>query len=268
MKNTIGIIGCGWLGLPLARSLVLLDYKVHGSTTRKEKLDILGEEGITPFLVILGEDSIKGRITEFLDEVDILIINVPPRLRGNHKEDYVRKMMLLHHEIKKSGVKKIIFVSSTSVYGDVDGEVTEETLPRPATESGRQLLEAEKVFQDDKSIQTTILRFGGLIGPDRHPVSKLSGKKVLSNGNDPVNLIHLNDCIHLIKSVLENNWWNQIFNGVYPEHPTKRSYYHEIADKYRLPRPEYQTQESTTNGKIIISRNFLNKGASFYTGIK
>lgn len=268
MKNTLGIIGCGWLGLPLARSLVLSDYSVHGSTTRKEKLDILGKEGINPFLVILGEDSIKGHIKEFLDKVDILIINVPPGLRGNHKEDYVRKMMLLHHEIKKSDVKKIIFVSSTSVYGDVEGEVTEETPPRPVTESGRQLLEAEKVFQDDKSIHTTILRFGGLIGPDRHPVSKLSGKKGLNNGNDAVNLIHLNDCIHLITTILENNWWDQIFNGVYPEHPTKRDYYYHMADKYRLPRPEYQTHESTTNGKIIISRNFLNKGASFYTGIK
>lgn len=268
MKNTIGIIGCGWLGLPLARSLVLSDYKVHGSTTRKNKLKILEEEGINPFLVILGEDSIKGQISEFLDQVDILIINVPPGLRANHRENYVRKVMLLHNEIKQSGVKKIIFVSSTSVYGDVESEVTEETLPRPVTESGRQLLEAEKIFQDDKSIQTTILRFGGLIGPNRHPVSKLSGKKGLSNGNEPVNLIHLNDCIHLIKSVLENNWWDQIFNGVYPEHPTKGTYYCEIADKYRLPRPEYQTHESTTNGKIIVSRNFLNKDGAFYTGIK
>ncbi len=268
MKNKIGIIGCGWLGLPLARSLVHSDYKVHGSTTRKDKLDILREGGINPFLVILGEDRIIGQIAEFLDQVNILIINVPPGLRGNQKEDYVRKMMLLHHEIKKSGVKKIIFVSSTSVYGGVEGEVTEETLPRPVSESGRQLLEAEKVFQDDKSIHTTIIRFGGLIGPDRHPVNTLSGKKGLINGNEPVNLIHLNDCIHLITTVLENSWWDQIFNGVYPEHPTKRDYYYEKADKNRLPRPEYQTPESTTNGKIIISRNFLNKGEVFYTGIK
>lgn len=267
MKNLIGIIGCGWLGLPLAKSLIQTGYNVHGSTTNKDKLEPLEKEGIKPFLVILGEESVSGSLAEFLDQLDILIINVPPRLRGNYKENYVLKMTLLHNEIRKSSVKKIVFVSSTSVYGAVEGEVTEDTLPMPVSQSGRQLVEAEKIFQNDKSVQTTILRFGGLIGPNRHPVTMLSGKKGLSNGNDPVNLIHLDDCIHLIKTVLENNWWDQIFNGVYPDHPLKRDYYYQMADKNMLPRPQYLNPESIKSGKIILSRNFLNKNVLFYTGI-
>jgi len=267
LKNTIGIMGCGWLGLPLAKSLIQAGYNVHGSTTKKNKLDTLEQEGIKPFMVILGEESVTGSITEFLDQLDTLILNVPPRLRANNKENYVLKMNLLLNEIRKSSVKKIVFVSSTSVYGAVEGEVTEDTLPMPVTESGRQLLEAEKVFQNDKSLQTTILRFGGLIGPDRHPVTMLSGKEGLTNGDDPVNLIHLDDCIHLIKTVIENNWWNQIFNGVYPEHPLKREYYCEMAAKNMLPKPQYLNPESKKSGKIIISRNFLNNNVFFYTGI-
>lgn len=268
MKNTIGIIGCGWLGFPLAKSLIQAGYNVHGSTTNKDKLDALEKEGIKPFLVILGEESVSGSLAEFLVQVDILIINIPPRLRGNYKENYVLKMNLLHNEIGKSSVKKIVFVSSTSVYGTVEGEVTEETFPMPVTESGRQLVEAEKIFKNDKSIQTTILRFGGLIGPNRHPITMLSGKKGLSDGNVPVNLIHLDDCIHLIKTVLENNWWDQIFNGVYPDHPLKRDYYYQMADKNMLPRPQYLKPESTKSGKIVLSRNFLAKNIPFYTRIK
>jgi len=268
LKNTIGIIGCGWLGFPLAKSLIQAGYNVHGSTTNKDKLDALEKEGIKPFLVILGEESVSGSLAEFLVQVDILIINIPPRLRGNYKENYVLKMNLLHNEIGKSSVKKIVFVSSTSVYGTVEGEVTEETFPMPVTESGRQLVEAEKIFKNDKSIQTTILRFGGLIGPNRHPVTMLSGKKGLSDGNVPVNLIHLDDCIHLIKTVLENNWWDQIFNGVYPDHPLKRDYYYQMADKNMLPRPQYLKPESTKSGKIVLSRNFLAKNIPFYTRIK
>lgn len=268
MKNTIGIIGCGWLGFPLAKSLIHVGYNVHGSTTNKNKLDALEKEGIKPFIVILGEESVSGSLAEFLDQVDILIINIPPRLRGNYKENYVLKMNLLHNEMVKSNVKKILFVSSTSVYGASEGEVTEDTFPMPVTESGRQLVEAEKIFQNDKSIQTTILRFGGLIGPNRHPITMLSGKKGLSDGNVPVNLIHLDDCIHLIKTVLENNWWDQIFNGVYPDHPLKRDYYYQMADKNMLPRPQYLNPQSIKSGKIVLSRNFLAKNIPFYTRIK
>ncbi|WP_297706203.1 SDR family oxidoreductase [uncultured Eudoraea sp.] len=268
MKNTVGIIGCGWLGFPLAKSLIHVGYNVHGSTTNKNKLDALEKEGIKPFIVILGEESVSGSLAEFLDQVDILIINIPPRLRGNYKENYVLKMNLLHNEMVKSNVKKILFVSSTSVYGASEGEVTEDTFPMPVTESGRQLVEAEKIFQNDKSIQTTILRFGGLIGPNRHPITMLSGKKGLSDGNVPVNLIHLDDCIHLIKTVLENNWWDQIFNGVYPDHPLKRDYYYQMADKNMLPRPQYLNPQSIKSGKIVLSRNFLAKNIPFYTRIK
>ena len=267
MKNTIGIIGCGWLGLPLAKSLVKDGYNVHGSTTSKDKLDTLEKEGIKPFIVMLGEEEITGSIIQFLDQLDILIINVPPGLRGNNKENYVLKMTHLHNAIEESSAKKIVFVSSTSVYGAVEGEVTEDTLPMPVTESGKQLVEAENIFLNDKSLQTTILRFGGLIGPNRHPITMLSGKKGLSNGNEPVNLIHLNDCIHLIKTVLENNWWNQIFNGVYPDHPLKSDYYSHMADKNMLPRPQYLQHKSIKSRKIILSRNFLNKDVTFYTGI-
>lgn len=267
MKNTIGIIGCGWLGLPLAKSLIQDGYQVYGSTTNSLKLPSLEEVGITPYLIILGPDGIRGSIAEFLDRLDVLIINVPPRIRGDNNENYVLKMKFLHDEIGKSSVKKILFISSTSVYGTAEGEVTEDTVPMPVTESGRQLLEVEKIFQKDKTIQTSIIRFGGLIGPKRHPITMLSGKKELSNGNEPVNLIHLDDCIHLIKAVLENNWWDEIFNGVYPDHPLKRDYYSHMADKNSLPRPQYLTSGYNKSGKIIISRNFLNKNVHFYTDI-
>ncbi|UCD61587.1 MAG: SDR family oxidoreductase [Flavobacteriaceae bacterium] len=267
MKNTIGIIGCGWLGLPLAKSLIQSGYQVRGSTTNTLKLAVLEEEGIMPYLISLGQDGITGPIKEFLDGLHILIVNVPPKLRGKNNESYVLKMKFLHDEIGKSSVKKILFVSSTSVYGAAGGEVTENTLPMPMTESGRQLLEVEKIFQKDRSIQTSIIRFGGLIGPNRHPVTMLSGKRNLSNGNEPVNLIHLDDCIHLIKAVLANNWWNEIFNGVYPEHPLKRDYYSLMADKNKLPRPQYLASESINSGKIIISRKFLNKNIRFYADI-
>lgn len=258
MSKVIGVIGCGWLGLPLAISFVKDGYTVHGSTTSKEKVAHLAKEGITPFMISLSEDGIKGDISGFLSHIDALVINVPPKLRGKGaKENYVKKMYLLHQEINKANIDKIIFISSTSVYGGIDGEVTEKTIPQPSTESGRQLLASEEIFKNDTGLQTTIIRFGGLIGPERHPVTMLSGRQGLSNGNAPINLIHLNDCINIIKTTIYNNWWNDIFNGVYPYHPSKEKYYIQKALELGIQAPDYISDNKST-GKIVQSQALLN----------
>ena len=250
-------MGCGWLGLPLAKVLITEGYQVHGSTTSEEKLSSLEKEKIISFLISLSEDAIYGTIESFLLHVDALIINVPPRLRGDNKENYVKKMQLLYESVKSSKVKQIIFISSTSVYGDVTGKVTEDTAPEPVTESGKQLLASENIFRNDTTLDATIVRFGGLIGPNRHPVTMLSGKKNLSNGNHPINLIHLNDCIKIISEILKNDWWGETLNGVYPYHPTKQEYYTSKAIGKGLQPPEYNTT-STKKGKIVTSYNLTN----------
>ncbi len=250
-------MGCGWLGFPLAISLVKDGYQVHGTTKSEEKLAQLRKEGISPFKISLGPDKIEGAISDFLRDVAVLIVNVPPKLRGQNKENYVQKMQLLHTEIKKSFVKKVVFVSSTSVYGDVDGDVTEETIPQPTSESGKQLLASENIFRNDKDLDTTIIRFGGLIGPNRHPISMLSGRQNLSNGNAPINLIHLNDCIRIITSVITYSWWNEVMNGVYPVHPSKQDYYSSEAKKRGLQTPDYKVDNSE-KGKKVHSKVLIN----------
>ncbi|MFK7814240.1 MAG: NAD-dependent epimerase/dehydratase family protein [Maribacter sp.] len=257
MNNNIGIIGCGWLGMPLAISFVNDGFEVHGSTTSKGKLIKLKKENIIPFHIALSEDKIDGDITVFLKDINILIVNVPPKLRSGNKENFVPKIRLLYQEVKKSEIEKVIFVSSTSVYGDVDGEVTEDTIPQPSTESGKQLLASENIFVNDKELQTTVIRFGGLIGPNRHPITMLSGRKNLTNGNAPINLIHLNDCIRIIKSILKYSWWNEVLNGVYPEHPSKQDYYTLEAKKRKMQVPDYKG-DNLKKGKYIHSKALLN----------
>lgn len=252
MNKKIAILGCGWLGLPLAKALIADGCQIHGSTTSEEKLGMLKEEGIHPFLISLTEDDIEGNIKGFLSQMDALVINVPPRLRGDQKENYVKKMQLLHGAIKLSKVQRLIFISSTSVYGDIDGVVTEATSPKPVSESGRQLVVSEDIFRSDTALKTTIVRFGGLIGGDRHPVTMLSGRKNLSNGNYPINLIHLNDCIKIISEILKNGWWGETLNGVYPYHPAKQEYYASKAIGKGLQIPEYKSN-SKKKGKTVSS---------------
>ncbi|WP_298474551.1 SDR family oxidoreductase [uncultured Maribacter sp.] len=266
MQN-IGIIGCGWLGLPLATFLLQDGYSVYGTTTSATKINTLESNGIEAFPISLFEDRIEGPISKFLESLDVLIINVPPRLRGKNKENYVQKMTLLKTQIKKSRCNKIIFASSTAVYGNTPGVVTEKTIVCPNTESGKQLVVSENIFLEDSTLQATVIRFGGLIGPNRHPVTMLSGRSNLKNGNAPVNLIHLNDCISILKESITNNWTNTILNAVHPSHPTKKEYYTQEAQKRAIEPPKYE-DFSGINSKKVDSTFLLNvKNYRFHTSI-
>ncbi len=260
-------MGCGWLGLPLAKSLIVDGYNIHGTTTSEVKLGMLRQEGITPFLISIYEERIEGDISGFLKGVEVLVINVPPKLRGENNANYVKKMQLLLVAVKFAKINKIIFVSSTSVYGNIEGEVTEETIPQPSTESGKQLLASENLLKSSRDLRATIIRFGGLIGPDRHPITMLSGRKGLKNGKAAVNLIQLEDCIDIIKAILHNEWWDELFNGVYPFHPTKKEYYGLEAQKRGLTKPKY-LDTSLNSGKKIASRRLIHvKNYQFNTPI-
>lgn len=268
MNKVIGVLGCGWLGLPLAKKLLDLGYKVKGTTTSTNKIENLKKSGIDPYLIQVTDTKIEGSIAQFLESVDIIIINIPPRLRGKGpKENYVRKVVLLIKELEKAQVPKVIFISSTSVYSDEQGEVNEDTVPLPASESGKQLLESEKQVRDSSEFESAIIRFGGLIGPDRHPVTMLSGRKNLSGGNAPTNLIHLDDCIGIITTIIEKNGWGELINGVYPEHPIKSEYYAQMALKKNIQPPEYQENDSDNHKKITICNTFLTKYYRFLTSI-
>ena len=263
-REKISILGCGWLGLPLAKSLLAKGYKIKGSTTSESKLEVLKDAGILPFQIQLEEYQIIGNIEDFLNETDVLIIDIPPGLRrvflSSEEMTFVNKVKTLIPFIEKSDVQKVIFVSSTSVYGDGFPivEITEETQPNPDTENGKQLVIAETLLQSNSHFKTTVIRFGGLLSDDRHPVKFLAGRTNVENPDAPVNMIQREDCIGIIEKSLDfardDNWeWNQTFNAVAPQHPTRKAYYHKKAEILNLPLPTF-AEDSESKGKIISSK--------------
>ena len=263
----ISILGCGWLGLPLAKKLIEKGNSVNGSTTSESKLSILKDAGINPFFVILNgveetfeSESISETINDFLAESEILIIDIPPKLRANtdsSRNVFVEKIENLIPFIEKSTIKKVLFVSSTSIYGDQNDLITEETNPNPETESGKQLLLTEAILQKNQNFESTILRFGGLIGEDRHPVKFLAGKENLENQDAPINLIHQNDCINIIEAIILQSKWNEVFNAVAPFHPSRSSYYTQKAKEQNLVLPKFSAEKSNIK-KIISSEKIEN----------
>ena len=260
--NFITILGCGWFGLPLAKSLLSKGYNVKGSTTSATKLKTLKEAEIMPFQIQLNEQEIIGNVSDFLHETDVLIIAIPPGLRkeilSSEEMTFINKMKTLIPYIEKSGIQKVLFVSSTSVYGDRFQiiEYTESTQTHPDTESGRQLVLSEKLLQSNIHFKTTVIRFGGLLGEDRHPIKFLAGRTQIDNPDGPVNLIQREDCIGIIIKALDFAYidkWGETFNAVAPQHPTRKNYYQKKAQQFNLPLPNF-VEDTKSKGKIISSK--------------
>ncbi|MCD4758334.1 MAG: hypothetical protein K8R39_08690 [Arcobacteraceae bacterium] len=228
--QTISILGSGWLGLPLALELSK-QYKIKLSTKTVDKLKSLETINITSYLVDI--DTIFEDIEEFLKS-DILIINIPSK--------NIKAFKNLAQYIEKSQIKKFIFISSTSVCRD-------DKSP---------LLEIEKIFQDIDR-KTTIVRFGGLIGYGRNPANFFKNNKIVPNPQTPVNMIHRDDCIGIIKEILDQNMYDEVFNYCSPTHPTKKEFYTHCAISSGLAIPTFDTVENKEQYTIIPIEKLLNK---------
>lgn len=247
----ISIVGCGWLGLPLA-TLLAKNNTVKGSVTTPAKLELLEAKGIQPFLVDLNDPD-AGVVTQFLAGSELLIIAIPPKIKSEGTVSYPQKIEKLLPFIKAAGIKKVLFTSSISVYAEDESipVIDETTTPNPETESGKQVLAAEQVLQQCPDFETTILRLGGLMGGERHPVYHLAGKTGLQNPDGPVNLVSLDVVIAVILKVPEQEVWGETFVVVEQQHPSRKAFYTAEANKRNLPLPQFDASQPS-KGKLLL----------------
>ncbi len=226
--ETWGIIGLGWLGSRLSADLQAKGHSVWG--THRSDFDF-------------------RRDTLPTTSCDVLFLNTPP-LSDIGPQLFCDKV---------TATGRIIFISSTSVFGMSSGKVTEDTLPTPETDSARWLLAVENLLRERFADQLTVIRPGGLMGGERHPAKHLSGKVDISGGNEKINLIHREDLIGLITSVPAAV---PLVHAVAPYHPRKDDYYGTWADQLQLPRPTFK--DSAFGSREIDSAVV----SSFYTDWK
>lgn len=244
--------------MELGKRLRKENHEVKGSVTSMEKLAEVRSVGIVPYSIKLFEKGIQGDIRSFLSGTNLLIIDIPPGLRKNPDINFVKKVKKLIPYIEKSYVQKVIFISSTSVYKDTeDFPVYDENATLDNYNNiPVQLRNAELLFLNNDSFNASILRFGGLIGDDRHPINHLSGKSEMKNPEAPVNLVHQEDCIAAIFKLMEKPKDNSVWNLVYPEHPSKEEYYSKIAKQRNLEIPQFDHSKAS-KGKKISSEKLI-----------
>jgi len=210
-QQTLSLLGSGWLGLPLAKQLVKYGYNLNLSTRDLGKFPALKHAGTTPFLVDI--EQLTDGIADFM-QADSLIINITSKCLADFEQ--------LIETIAHSPIKQVLFISSTSVYQNTNTVITEV---QGAELTDHPLYQIEQAFQQCPHFDTTILRLSGLVGYQRHPGYFFANGKVVAQPDTPVNLIHRDDCIGIIVSIIEQAAWGEVFNGCADSHPTKRDFY-------------------------------------------
>jgi len=237
LNKTVSILGCGWLGKPLAIKLIESGYALKGSTTSIEKFGEFEKLGIQPYLISLV--NLPESVNEFLNS-EILIVAIPSKNSENFKN-------LINH-IEKSSVVKVLFISSTSVYSTNNDVVSENS---PVQNSP--LVTIEKYFSSNSNFKTTIVRFPGLFGYDRKPGNFFKNGRAIPNPEGFVNMIHQDDCVLILEKILTDNIWGEFFNACADTHPSRRDYYTKTKEDLGNESPIFVETE-TTVFKIISNK--------------
>lgn len=252
MKN-ICILGGGWLGFPLGKKLSE-KYNIKISTTSKEKIDLFNQAGLQGFLLEIPSDETLTTTSVFFEDCEILIITIPPKRSSSEMFDYVKKMDFIINQIVKNNIKQVIFTSSTSVYDGLKNEVDEKSVLSNENFRAIEIIINEQKLLENINFRATVLRLGGLFGCERHPVKFLAKKEEIENGNEPVNMLHLDDAIAAISTLIEKPIANEVYNLVYPSYPTREIFYKKAAVKHNLKLAPFKQVDEPKNRKVLSTK--------------
>jgi len=250
--KSVAIVGLGWLGLPLALHLKELGWCVKGSKQSPDDAQKLHQLGIETYPFSLSDEM--KRLPDHirpLFNVDALIITLPPSSFSS--QQYCEYLAFLTNQAKKQGVQHLIFTSSTSVFPNISGQFDESSQLSAETEMGKTLIQAEQYLFQSGISHCDILRLAGLIGKQRHPVKFLAGKHNLKQGNSPVNLVHLEDCIQATALLMNPNGL-RTYHLCAPIHPTRAEYYTKAAVFYDLSIPQFECSDSDPKRIIMADK--------------
>ena len=246
----ITIIGGGWLGLPLAQKLQGNSNQV--TTTRRSEHGVLEIEaqGVAAIKYTLG-DTLENTSLAALFESELVIINIPPGRKNFKSQQFIDDMKQLISYASSEGVERIIFISTSAVYGDQNRTVFEYSPVDPKTESAKAHVAIEHHIRNAFGNKGAIIRLSGLVDDDRHPAKSLSGRTDIANGQQVVNLIHRTDVIAAIEKIIQRQVYGQTLHLAAPDHPTRAKYYVAAAQKMRITEPTFLTDESAGKGKLV-----------------
>ncbi|WP_199886096.1 NADP-binding protein [Pseudoalteromonas sp. T1lg23B] len=245
--NKLVVLGAGWLGQPLCLQAIAQGWQVEGTRTRPTQ----SSDFERPFY--LDEGVVQHRIT--LRDAWWLCA-IPPRARSaesNYLETLGQALLLS----KEMDCKGFLLCSSTGVYSDDSGCYSEQSETSLASPRQRVLVGAEQQVLNHGG---KVLRLAGLVGEGREPGRFVSGKQLRSSSQGSVNMVHRQDVINAIFTML--NCWDDahdIYNLCYPSHPSRQAYYQQKCEQLGTLPPTFASDEKVEriiDGSAICRLDF------------
>jgi len=248
--KSISVLGCGWLGLPLAQRMVSLGFDVNGSTTTPEKISLLKEESINPFLIRCDPQIEEEGLEDFFQS-KILFLTIPFKRHLKNPTIYQQQIDSIISHVETSNVSYVIFSGSTAVYPDTIGEAFEDKVFEPQNPRAKVLLDIEGSLLNNNHFKSTILRFAGLYGGERLIGRFLASNRIREKTGHFANLVHQDDCVNIVSQIIQKQIYGEILNVCSDQHPTKKDLYTQAALGRGLNTPTFPDAEEQENSKIV-----------------
>ncbi len=241
--NTTLIIGCGYLGRRLGARLIGEGGRVFGTARSPKRAEELAAIGIEPVLV----DVLRPESLDQFPDVDRVFYAVGfDRSAGDSmREVYVDGLRNVLDRLPGS-VRRLVYASSTGVYGQSGGEWVDEDSPtEPVHESGRVVLDAEGVVRDwagRRGASAVVLRFAGLYGPGRVVRRAMleRGEPIPGDPEKFLNMIQIDDAARAAAASLDAENPDPIYLVADDRPVSRREYYSVAARLIGAPEPRFQ----------------------------
>lgn len=251
------IIGCGDIGLRVARKLIARGRTVEATAHFNEGVAVLGSSGIKP---IVANFDYQDDIPEIALAGRKLFYFLAPQ--GGGSSDY-RMLNFCRRLSVDNCPERIVYISTSGVYGDCgDQLVTEETPVNPQTTRAKRRVSAEEQLREQSDIlgfDLIILRVTGIYGPGRLPLSQLhKGHEVLRTEDSPqTNRIHSLDLVDICLAAMEKGEGGDIFNVCDGQKSSMSEYFMEVARMYDLPQPKQLSWGEAEKSMNPLTLSFL-----------
>jgi hypothetical protein len=233
----LAILGLGWVGEAAAINLKERGYSLWGTVSTFEKARQLESAGLFAYVLRLPDPmaSFPGPTPK------VMLYTLPPRGGQKRSEQMIRDAIRM---AETAQVKAAIYLSSTSVYGSSDGWVEEsDAQDVKSRHSGVRMKRLEEVWSE-AAFPTTILRLGGLFGPDRDP-GRFMRNRTISAPNQFVNMTEKKDVVTAIYRVLSLPLWGKTLNIITNNYEPRSSFYGS-----RIDNPQFG-EKTASDGKRV-----------------
>ncbi|MBK9139116.1 MAG: SDR family oxidoreductase [Verrucomicrobia bacterium] len=258
------IVGCGYVGAKVGEVVARQGHEVFGvrrSATANPELAALG---IEPINVDIAAPNALDRAPGPFDWVVFCAAASGPTVE-DYRRIYLDGALRLTQWLRSQPLAKLVYTSSTGVYGQSDGSEVDESSPAaPGTPTGEVLLEAEQIFLNaarHDSLPAVVLRVAGIYGPGRGFWLKqfLAGEARLEGvGRRILNMIHRDDVAGAVIAALQKGAPGEIYNAVDNEPVTQATVFEWLARTLGQPIPSAVSEDPPSGRR----RGLTNKRVS------